>query len=110
MLTLKLMNNLESLFPNKVIRYFSIDMNTLYTTEVLTNAIVDYTKGYIHTTDRRNIKHCIFIFNSDKEVTEFSTVLQDNKIEFTNNKYTFRIKTFLNDLFNEYNYYTNIDL
>jgi hypothetical protein len=110
MISLKTLNNLENLFPNKIIRYFSIDYDSIKNLVEFNKTMSENTLGYIGTRDKRNISHCIFIFQSPEKIDNFTTHLNKFGIDYVNNKYTYRNKTFLNDLFNEYNYSTNINI
>lgn len=109
MISLKTLNNLESLFPNKIIRYFSIDYDSIKNIVEFNKTMSENTLGYISVRDKRNISHSIYIFKSSENIDNLTAYLNKSKIDYVNNKYTYRNKTFLNDLFNEYNLSTNIN-
>ena len=76
MISLKTLNNLESLFPNKIIRYFSIDYDSIKNLVEFNKTMSENTLGYISVRDKRNISHSIYIFKSYLRVQRTSTTLQ----------------------------------
>lgn len=110
MITFKRLNNLDNLFPNKVLRYFSIDCNTIKSMSEFRDNILNNTIGFLGVIDKRDIRHCIFIFNKKDDLDNFTAYLNKNKIDYKDNKYTYRVKSFLNDIFNENVLETNVDI
>ena len=106
----KFLNNLEDLFPCRIIRYFAIDSTTINNLAEHSDYVLDNTIGFFGTIDNRDIRHCIFIFNDTESLNRYIDYLNKNHIYYTNNGYTYRKKDFLRDMFEKYSYKTNIDI
>lgn len=110
MIDYKFLNNLEDMFPSRIIRYFAIDSLTIKNIPEFTDKLQASTIGFFGTIDSREVRHCIFIFNNKDSLNSFIDYLNKNNIYYTNNGYTYRKKDFIREMFEKYSYDTNIDL
>lgn len=109
-LTLNQLNNLELYYPNKIFKVFSFDINTIKDGTEFTNKINENTVGFIRTSLKTNVKIAILIFKDETSLNALLKYLSSNMIDYHMDRYTYRSKTYLNNLFNEHNYYTNIEI
>ena len=107
-MTLNKLNNLENFFPMKIFKYFSINPNSVKDKHDFVSTLNNMTIGNITTTDSRGIKHSIMIFENADILNSFLKYLNTKNIEYNMNRYGHRQKLSLNELFNEYNYSSNI--
>lgn len=110
MITLNKLNNLENMFPMKIIKYISIDVKTIKDNNGISEMIKNTTLGYITTKDNNSVNHSIYIFKDESNLNTLLKYLNEHHIDYNINRYVYRIKTFLNELFNEYSYTSNINV
>ena len=110
MITLNQLNNLELYYPNKLFKVFSFDMSTVKNITEFSDIIYNNTIGYIKTNIKTNVKIAILIFKDSMNLNTLLKYVSDNNIDYHMEKYTYRTKTYLNNLFNENDYTSNISI
>lgn len=101
------MNYLEMYYPSCFFRYYGIETKDESDTSILDNAlekVIAYLKFDVSPTN----KQCLIVFRGDNMYNEFISNLINNDIAYKEDKYTYRCKTQINNLLEEYTYDTNI--
>lgn len=95
-------------YPNSYIRVFSISNLSADTT--IQNEMLKKCLAYINIVVSSKLNIVISIFVNDKQYNDFIAYLVNNGFNYSEKKLTFRNKTELNDLLENYYYSTNIDI
>ena len=95
------MNFLETLFPDTIIRVYSVDIKN---PEInIMDLVNKFTKSYIKISVSENLIYLVGIFENDEDESAFRGNLNRHNFKYTANTYSFRIKTHLNNIMSDSN-------